>query len=514
MPVLASSSMLEPGLIGLWRPVLVVPQGLTGQLAPAEIEALIAHEACHLRRRDNLAAAVHMLVEALFWFHPMVWWIGARLIAERERACDEAVLKAGCNRAAYARCLVECCRHFLRSPLPCVAGASGSNLAKRVERIMTAPSSVPLSRSARLLLLGAGLCALASPVAAGWLTSPAGQAAAARVSAIVSVSAPGPQIANQAPKPIPAARMAPSHAAPEIEAPAPIAPQNDAPPEPAPPPPAQESAPAATVTLASAADVSQAQPVIGPIPGAVPEVMLAASIAPATAKPLWVRLPPATWTSPVYVYPMDASRRDLPGRASLRCRVDSRGGLVSCHVTSESPAGEGFGDKALYLALDYRARTLAADGRPVQGRLVDVTVDFTPKYWARIVEDRHGASGPPPVVRWRAYPAGYYTGSPPPPVYPLEAHDSGLAGEVILHCKVKPDGYLDDCAVARETPQGLGFGRVALNVHNSVLRVDERARDGTPMAGRVVEVRYVINPPCGIRADDRQTGCAPGRGAR
>ena len=42
----------------------------------------------NIRRRDNLTTAIHMGVEALFWFHPLLWWLGARLMEERERACD------------------------------------------------------------------------------------------------------------------------------------------------------------------------------------------------------------------------------------------------------------------------------------------------------------------------------------------------------------------------------------------------------------------------------------------
>ena len=86
MPVLATATMMEPGLVGLWRPVLLLPEALFDHLDGPGIDALVAHEACHFRRRDNLTPAVHMLVEALFWFHPMVWWIGGRLVDERERA--------------------------------------------------------------------------------------------------------------------------------------------------------------------------------------------------------------------------------------------------------------------------------------------------------------------------------------------------------------------------------------------------------------------------------------------
>jgi beta-lactamase regulating signal transducer with metallopeptidase domain len=190
MPVLASPSLMEPGLVGLWRPVLLIPESLPEHLGQAEIDALLAHETSHFRRRDNLTAALHMVVEALFWFHPQVWWIGARLIRERERACDEAVVRAGHDRTAYARSLVESCRLYLQSPLSCVAGASGSHLEIRVAAIMTAPASSPLSAARKILLLTAGLTALATPVAAGWLTSPAGRSTATRAAALVSDYAP------------------------------------------------------------------------------------------------------------------------------------------------------------------------------------------------------------------------------------------------------------------------------------------------------------------------------------
>ena len=186
MPVLASPTMFEPGLVGLWRPVLLVPDTLFDHLDRPGIEALVAHEACHFRRRDNLTGAIHMLVEALLWFHPMVWWIGGRLVEERERACDEAVVRAGHDPAVYAESLLECCRLFLQAPLRCVAGASGSNLSRRVELIMTSPFRSRLSRAGKAVLIATGLCALATPVAAGWLTTPTIRQAVTEVAAVAS----------------------------------------------------------------------------------------------------------------------------------------------------------------------------------------------------------------------------------------------------------------------------------------------------------------------------------------
>src|SRR5215471_12198331 len=104
-----SPALLEPGVFGLFRPVLLLPEGFEERLDARQWKAILAHEFSHLRRRDNLFAAIHMLVEALFWFHPLVWWIGARLVEERERACDEAVLRLGSEPQIYAEGILKVC---------------------------------------------------------------------------------------------------------------------------------------------------------------------------------------------------------------------------------------------------------------------------------------------------------------------------------------------------------------------------------------------------------------------
>ncbi len=105
-------------------------KGWPEHLSQAEWEAVLAHELCHVRRRDNVAAALHMAVEAVFWFHPLVWWMGSRLVAERERACDEEVLRLGSEAQVYAEGILKVCERYLTSPLECVAGVTGSNLRR------------------------------------------------------------------------------------------------------------------------------------------------------------------------------------------------------------------------------------------------------------------------------------------------------------------------------------------------------------------------------------------------
>jgi uncharacterized protein (TIGR03435 family) len=165
--LMQSEVSLEPGVFGIFRPVLLWPRSVSEHLDDAHLEAVIAHELCHVRRRDNFAAALHMLVEAVFWFHPLVWWIGAQLIAERERACDEAVIELGSHRHTYAESILKVCEFCLSSPLTCVSGVTGADLKKRMVHIMTDRVVRNLNFARKLLLWTAACLAIATPIAFG-----------------------------------------------------------------------------------------------------------------------------------------------------------------------------------------------------------------------------------------------------------------------------------------------------------------------------------------------------------
>jgi len=165
--VRTSPALVEPSLVGIARPVLLLPRGIAERLTPAQLDAVIAHELAHWRRRDNLTAALHMLVEAVLWFHPLVWWIGARLVDERERACDEAVLRAGHDGRTYAEGILNVCEHYVASTLKCAAGVSGADLKRRVveigrNRVM---SDLPIGK--KVLLGTFALAAVIVPIVLG-----------------------------------------------------------------------------------------------------------------------------------------------------------------------------------------------------------------------------------------------------------------------------------------------------------------------------------------------------------
>src|SRR5262249_7977255 len=95
----------QPVTWGIWRPVVLLPENLRSQ--PAEIQpAVVAHELLHVRRRDWTWVVGEELLRALFWFHPGVWWLVARVRLAREEAVDEFTVRVTGQRRAYLEALL------------------------------------------------------------------------------------------------------------------------------------------------------------------------------------------------------------------------------------------------------------------------------------------------------------------------------------------------------------------------------------------------------------------------
>ncbi|MBI2686544.1 MAG: TIGR03435 family protein [Acidobacteria bacterium] len=167
VPILSTPAMLEPGVFGIWRPVLLLPRGIESTLTPEQLDAIVAHEMCHIERRDNLLGLAHMVVQAIFWFHPALWYIAVRLNEERERACDEEVVHRGNRPEAYAAGILNVCRFYLQSPLPCAPGVTGADLKQRVREIMTRRAGSRLTATRKVMLACAVAVAISVPFTVG-----------------------------------------------------------------------------------------------------------------------------------------------------------------------------------------------------------------------------------------------------------------------------------------------------------------------------------------------------------
>jgi beta-lactamase regulating signal transducer with metallopeptidase domain len=130
----------SPLALGWLRPVIMLPLGWAAQLPAQVVEAAILHELVHIRRHDFAINVLQHVVEALFFFHPSVWWLSRQVRRERELCCDQIVADAHLDPLDYAAALVALeQQRKLGSALPehglSVAAARGE-LSARVEHIL------------------------------------------------------------------------------------------------------------------------------------------------------------------------------------------------------------------------------------------------------------------------------------------------------------------------------------------------------------------------------------------
>jgi bla regulator protein blaR1 len=141
--LLKSAVVKVPTAIGAFRPVILLPASVFTGLPARGLEALIAHELAHVRRHDYLVNLVQTAAETLLFYHPAVWWVSARIRAEREQCCDDLAIAATGDARSYARALVRL--EEMRGSAPALAvAAGGGNLWRRVLRLLSeAPPSAP-----------------------------------------------------------------------------------------------------------------------------------------------------------------------------------------------------------------------------------------------------------------------------------------------------------------------------------------------------------------------------------
>lgn len=175
-----------PTAIGFLRPMVLVPRWAVAELALSDLNAVVLHEAAHLRRWDDWSNLLQRIVGALLFFHPAVWWITNQLSLEREMACDDLVLKATHNPKAYAQCLVRLAeRSFVRRGLAMAQAAVG-RLRQTSLRLSQILNPHPVSATAvwkpSLVIVTAGVLAVFATVD--------------RVPPLVAFSNQAPQIAS------------------------------------------------------------------------------------------------------------------------------------------------------------------------------------------------------------------------------------------------------------------------------------------------------------------------------
>jgi beta-lactamase regulating signal transducer with metallopeptidase domain len=195
---------------GIRRPAILLPADAAAWSTDRRRDVLL-HELAHVKRHDFLIQLIAHVACAVYWFHPFVWIAATRLREERERACDDHVLRAGASPSAYATHLLEIARSLRAAratSLASVAMARPPQLATRLIDVLDArrrrdtlspKSAAPAWIAAIAVVLP--LAAVAPRVA---------EPAAVTIDTIPRV--PQPNVVARAPRPAPppAARPAPS----------------------------------------------------------------------------------------------------------------------------------------------------------------------------------------------------------------------------------------------------------------------------------------------------------------
>jgi TonB family protein len=165
-----SSLCAAPVTVGFFHPTVIVPEHWH-QWPQAQLDAVLTHEHEHARRRDSLVQWLALLNRALFWFHPVAWWLERHLSALAEEACDSVVLAHGHSPHSYSEYLIDMARSVTRSGARLnVAGMAmpGSFLPQRIRQIIEGGQVPRISRTRMACVTAA--CAITCTVfAAGKL---------------------------------------------------------------------------------------------------------------------------------------------------------------------------------------------------------------------------------------------------------------------------------------------------------------------------------------------------------
>ena len=164
-----STAIDSPMTLGTLRAIVLLPLSALTSLGPDELEVVLAHELAHVRRADFFWNILQTIAETLFFFHPAVWWISARIRHERELCCDDMALEICPNPVTYASALYRLEEHrsrHLHLAMALDGHASRHTLLMRIARILGEPMTrIPSSRFRPFSLVAAcaGLVALFVP---------------------------------------------------------------------------------------------------------------------------------------------------------------------------------------------------------------------------------------------------------------------------------------------------------------------------------------------------------------
>ena len=136
---LAESALARiPLTIGYLKPVILLPLGTLSGVPPQQIDAILLHELAHILRKDYILNILQSVIELLFFYHPVTWWITGMIRQEREHICDDLAVAVNQDHINYIKALTT--MEELNSKSPFLASAitgPKKKLLLRVKRLLS-----------------------------------------------------------------------------------------------------------------------------------------------------------------------------------------------------------------------------------------------------------------------------------------------------------------------------------------------------------------------------------------
>ena len=161
--VCISEKIREAIVVGLWRPLVLLPASWLTEMTPEVLEAVIAHELAHVRRLDLWVNLLQRLMETLLFYHPAVWWLSRRVSLQREMCADELAVGATSERLQYATALEQLGRMRLGQTTPQFGAGIGGKKMVLLSRVGNILGTSPSNKQARWWPVA--LLAMAVPLA-------------------------------------------------------------------------------------------------------------------------------------------------------------------------------------------------------------------------------------------------------------------------------------------------------------------------------------------------------------
>ena len=190
-----------PTVVGVIRPMVLLPASVATGLAAEQVELLLLHELAHIRRHDHWVNMLQRLVEAVLFLHPAVWYVSRRIRIEREHCCDDLVVGHVGEARPYAESLVRVAAFAhahggAPAPLAALGAADrSSQLRRRIGRLLGAPTPpVRLAHGGWLLVALAVLVAAAALVQMGAVSDQAPPTGASAENTVPTEPPPPPAV--------------------------------------------------------------------------------------------------------------------------------------------------------------------------------------------------------------------------------------------------------------------------------------------------------------------------------